>query len=301
MTLILVCIIIYLISNNEIITTGARNGLLLWYQNVVPLLLPFILISKLMLYSHKKKNAKHSNPILIIFFMGLLCGYPIGALLLSGFLKEKKISEYTANILLPIVNSSSPMFIFGFIGTALLKNQLKAAHILLLLYLPYMIYLAFSCLFMKFFLNHRAVKSNNSTYQHKNKKTDCSGNTSTKITENNSDLLMDSIKSITIIGMYIMLCSIIIELMSAKLSCPYMIKNIIIAATEITSGTRYICTGTLLNNQKTALILAATSFGGVSSILQTKHIAKSKELSIIYYSFIKLICACATYFLALIL
>ena len=43
--LLLILITILLITHNQIVLSGASYGLMLWYQNVVPLLLPFMLIS----------------------------------------------------------------------------------------------------------------------------------------------------------------------------------------------------------------------------------------------------------------
>lgn len=47
----LFCLIIFLltlIGENQVVVTGARAGLMLWFHDVLPLLLPFMLLSNLL-------------------------------------------------------------------------------------------------------------------------------------------------------------------------------------------------------------------------------------------------------------
>ena len=95
----LICFIatLILIINNSILTEAASYGLMLWYNNIVPLLLPFLLISEVILSN--SINNKKSNPIFIIISSGLLCGFPIGSKTISYFYTYNKITYQKANAL----------------------------------------------------------------------------------------------------------------------------------------------------------------------------------------------------------
>ena len=76
---------------------GASNGLLLWFQIVIPSLLPFFIITNLLIQTNSVSLiVKVLGPFLTRIFSvtpdgsfailsGLLCGYPIGAKVTADF------------------------------------------------------------------------------------------------------------------------------------------------------------------------------------------------------------------------
>lgn len=272
-----------LIGGNKIVYKGAYDGLMLWFNNVIPLLLPFMLMSSLIVERIKTLPQKKQNKyaILITVFTGLLCGYPIGAKNAAEFVNYNSIDIKTGNLLLPLCNNSSPMFLSGYILLNVLNEQVSFFHALLLIYTPYVIYLITGLL-----INRLINKGS----QKKNFK-------ESKVKEEN-DHIMSTIVQITYVGFYIIICSIICEyIMSTNLYTE--IKTIFAGITEITKGTMLISKGKIFNTKiKTALVLSIFSFGGISAILQTRNVIKNSGLSIISYITAKTICAFATYGLA---
>ncbi len=285
MIIFLTILIAFLLANNEILVSGASYGLMLWYNNVLPLLLPFMLISSLLekeiLYS---KSVSYKKSIFTILFLGLFCGYPIGAKTNASFVKANVISIKTGNILLPISNNVSPMFFLGFIVTSTLKNSISPILAYAVIYIPYLLIIVLEILIFS---------NTNNTNIHQ----------FTNVTpSNNKNISEESIMQITMVGLYIMLCSIISEFIIYSTWFSSQIKLLFVGITEITRGITYVSQSYIFSTEiKTALILSLTSFGGISSIMQTKNVLQDSGLSLFHYICIKVLCAISTFFLYILL
>ena len=104
---------------------GASYGLLLWFQTVLPSLLPFAILSNVLI----ETNALHyistylhpflypifriTKPACYPLFIGFLCGYPMGAKTISDCIKKGLISKNEGKYLLSFCNNTSPMFIIS--------------------------------------------------------------------------------------------------------------------------------------------------------------------------------------------
>ena len=137
----LFCLIIFLltlIGENQVVVTGARAGLMLWFHDVLPCFFLYALIKPLRPENpHEKTGAAYAIPVL--FLLGLLCGYPLGAKMASDFTKEGYIKPSTATILLPLCNNISPMFLSGYIGHTVLQDRFPFWFLLVVLYVPYVL------------------------------------------------------------------------------------------------------------------------------------------------------------------
>lgn len=293
--LILILVVFFFITNSDIVISGAGSGLLLWYNNVLPLLLPFMLISGLLedalIKYYSNKSCKSSKPaIFATLFMGLFCGYPIGAKSNAFFLQHGLISKKYANILLPISNNISPMFFIGFILKNTLKGSISVSLGYLTIFLPYI-----TILILEFAIMSKSKELCTST-------ADSYRLLPSKELPQKKSIAENSIYQITFVGLYIMLCSIISEFIWNISIIPNYIKHILICATEITRGVVQISQSIILPEKiKTALILACTSFGGISSILQTNKVIHGSGLSLFHYIAVKFLCAIGSFFLFLLI
>lgn len=306
MLTIIICVIILiiLVADSSIVISGASYGLLLWYKNVLPILLPFMLISGIMVCRvnelSEKSNKSSKNPsalgVFATVFLGVLCGYPLGAKTSADFVKSGVYSKRTGNLLLPLCNNSSPMFISGYIVHFILKDKISLMLALAAIYLPYVLFLGISLILGRF---KPTVCQTIPCSQKNNLPVPAAA---TLAADSNIDYMQTAVTQITFVGVYIMLCSIIIEFVSQIQCIPNKAAVYISGITEITRGLQQInLSGFLASDTKTALILALASFGGISSILQTNKVINKSGLSIIQYIFSKAICASATYFLVLLL
>ena len=53
---------------------------MLWYNNLVPLLLPFLLISGFFLSMIDWEHPNRAGCLILLFLCGLFCGYPVAQL-----------------------------------------------------------------------------------------------------------------------------------------------------------------------------------------------------------------------------
>lgn len=282
----LFCLIIFLltlIGENQVVVTGARAGLMLWFHDVLPLLLPFMLLSNLFVLKIRTKKTGAAYAIPVLFLLGLLCGYPLGAKMASDFTKEGYIKSSTATILLPLCNNISPMFLSGYIGHTVLKDQFPFWFLLAVLYVPYVLVTSIAFLILHTINKHKQTSGYLTKYIPQQP-------TSTQT----NDLLLQSVIQITYVGLYIMICSILFALVCAIPNLPSDVSTVLCGILEITQGSTVLAAGTFSPACKTALILACTSFGGISAFLQTLQVTKQSGLSMIYYFVVKCICGCMT-------
>ena len=118
----------------------AANGLTLWFNNMVPALFPFMVISGLAIrldiapniisvihpFLHKIFRTDYYCEYAIV--MGFLCGYPMGAVIIRDLWKEHKITAMQANWLLSFCNNIGPVFFTSLV----LPIFDKKYHVLLL-------------------------------------------------------------------------------------------------------------------------------------------------------------------------
>lgn len=289
-----IVIILLLIYNHQLIVTGATEGLMLWYKNVLPLLLPFILISNLLeqsvLKQPKTGSKKCGHAVITVLILGLFCGYPIGAKSNAFFVEKHIIDRGLGNIILPICNNVSPMFLMGFVLSNTLNNSISLWICYYSIYLPYLLVFAIELMIYENFLKKAThTLTSNSTVTLIN-------------TTSNTNISQDSINQITHIGLYIMICSIISEFVLSINFLPDMVKIVLSGIVEITRGITHINSTSNISIQiKTALIIACTSFGGISSIMQTSKVIQASGLSLIHYILIKALCSTGTFLLCLLI
>lgn len=279
-------ILILFVYNNQIVFSGATYGLMLWYRNIIPLLLPFILISSLIVNSISKKNNPRAA-VSSVILLGAFCGYPVGAKTAAEYTKKGIIAPALGNIIIPLCNNSSPMFISGYVTHNILKNSVSFFKILCIIYVPYIL-----ITFISLIICRSKLKTQSTSFEATSFKTAFPGNT---------DIVLDSVISICYVGIYIIMCSIFIQFI-ANIPLPHEYSLYIAGATEITRGIYDIYNESILPAKiKTALIIAITSFGGASSILQTNKVISNSGLSIVYYTLIKLVCSVISFYLGILL
>ena len=122
-----VLIFIFMLLSPQEVFDGAADGLLLWFQIIIPTLFPFMLISNLLIESGGiRLIARVTGRFFTRIFgtspygsyavlTGFLCGYPMGAKSAADLVKREKISPEEGRYLLSFCNNTSPVFIMNFI------------------------------------------------------------------------------------------------------------------------------------------------------------------------------------------
>ena len=126
--------------------SASRNGLHLWFDTLLPTLLPFMILSNF--FDSGRADPAYGIRPLPLFYrllrlsssgtyalvIGFLCGYPMGAKVLADLRNTEQISREEAEYLLEFCNNISPSFIITFLVTANLKAPALTVPTLLILY-----------------------------------------------------------------------------------------------------------------------------------------------------------------------
>ncbi len=128
--LLFVCILLlllYMFLEPQRSLEASQRGLLLWFQTLLPTLLPFMILSNLVIrvgtaerllspFAPFFRRFLHLSPAGAYgCLLGLLCGYPMGAKLTADLYREKRISLSEAQYLLTFSNNPSPVFITTYV------------------------------------------------------------------------------------------------------------------------------------------------------------------------------------------
>lgn len=149
--IILLSILSLLLVTPTLTLKYASQGLSIWYKSMLPTLFPMMILSGCMIKMnitstisnliypvtkhlfHISKNGTYA------LFIGLLCGFPMGAKVICELYNQNKLSKEEATALLPICNNIGPIY--------MLSYGLKAFHakpIYMILLLFYFIPLAYA-------------------------------------------------------------------------------------------------------------------------------------------------------------
>ncbi len=105
----------------------ALNGLNLWFTKMIPALLPFMILSGILmetglsdsfaaLFSPLLKPVfKLSDSCLYCVVIGFLCGFPMGARVCAQSYERGKISRREATLLLAFCNNIGPVYFTGYV------------------------------------------------------------------------------------------------------------------------------------------------------------------------------------------
>ncbi len=266
--------------NPKLALEGAKGGLLLWFQSLLPALLPFMILSGILvetkvllpfcrLIHHPLKHLFPISPAgCIALFLGFFCGFPVGARVVSDLLRSRQITKSEAQYLLGICNNFSPAFLTGFVS-AYIPN-IPLWNIFLVVYgAP----LLFGFLSGKWNQRKTIVLENENSFAAEN---------STFSFSMVDDSIMRGFSSIAKLGGYMILFGIFAKMVTA-LKTVTILKASLLAITEITTSIPYIATAISNPFLKESLLLAGLTFGGLSGIAQTKSMITDCPLSLLNY------------------
>lgn len=276
---------------------GASSGLILWFQTVLPTLLPFIILANLLIHTGAIDwIAAAVSPLLCRFFRvtpygafviltGFLCGCPMGSKVTADLLHKGSITRQEGCYLLSFCNNTSPMFMISFV---IWQNLGRPDLTMLLLAILMLSPVLLSFIFRRYYRIPKKPELR-------------SAPASSSQNAALDDCIMDGFETITRIGGYMMLFSIILSL--AEL-IPFNfagLSSVLLPSLEITTGVHMICASSLSAHAKIIGSLALTAFGGWCAAAQTKAMIRDTSLPFFPYIIEKLITALATSLLVCLL
>lgn len=109
----------------------AATGLQLWFQKMIPTLLPFMILSGILIAMNlTERFVKVLHPLLhtiyrispngsYTLFMGFLCGFPMGARIVGQLREQGKLSRKEGNLLLAFCNNIGPIYFLSYVVSTL--------------------------------------------------------------------------------------------------------------------------------------------------------------------------------------
>ncbi|MBQ7794988.1 MAG: nucleoside recognition protein [Lachnospiraceae bacterium] len=269
----------------DYVTEGARYGLLLWYNSVVPALFPFMVLSGLIVsgggvqilmepvYRLLRPFLPITKDGCYVLVSGLLCGYPMGAKTCADFVRDGQITEHEGRFLMAICNHPSPMFVLGYVYP-FFAEFLPVWQLLICIYAP-VILLAFIAKKVYQHSDHSNPNKKKGSERISNTRSNINpvkANEERNIRKKSADeTILSSIEILCKIGGYLVLFSIVIVFLRHAAWIPTPIRLALIGGMEMTTGIREL-TASLPFLPAFISSIAALTFGGLSGIFQTKAV-----------------------------
>lgn len=252
----------------------ALNGISAWSFNVLPSILPFMILTKMLsdlgpmekfcsLFSKPIQKFYGTSPLAsYTFFMSVLSGYPVGSKMIADLYESGKISKTDAFRMSSFCSNSGPMFIVGSVGVMMLLS-VSAGYIILVSHI-------LSALLNGFIYRNIKCTEENKQERILNKKE-----------FNFGDIIYSSTSAILNVGAIIVLFFLIIECFSPILNLfSPTIASFLKGLIEITKGCLDVSKLIINQNLKTIICSFLISFGGFSTIFQSIALLKKVKMKV---------------------
>ena len=306
-TFLIFFIFFLMLAFPSITKDAAHRGLNLWIFTVMPALLPYTIISSILIYINafslpcrlisKLVHIKLPENHIFTCICGLLCGCPIGAKVAADNYYAGNLSKSSAEFLMCAFNCISPSFLINYVFVEV--------------YSPYIAlsftdrWLIFVILILSSIIGATIcfLLPGNKEISTKEKRHNQSCSTHKQALGTLVDNCILSAFEIQVkIGGYIILFTIITQLLLHTLNLTPISTCILGSALEITSGlgtfaTYIINTSPAIFSFIPCIITSLTAFGGICTIFQTKTVISCTDLSIAKYVIAKIIASIISFIL----
>lgn len=299
LSLVIIFLIIALVCNPETYIQSTYTGIIVWATAVLPALFPFFFLTKLLTnLGLVEKISKFGQPITkflfncsgissYVFLMSIISGYPVGAKLTAELYQNKIISQSEAVRMCSFCSTSGPLFIIGTVGVEMFLC--RGAGLIILI--AHILSAIINGIIFRFYNKNEQLLNIN--YQKEK-----------NVSNILSETIYDSVISILIVGGYIALFFMIIDVLS-NFYILTIIKTFFANilnfsninsefSTGISSGIVEVTRGCLELSQYQDLfwsVIFATgliSWGGLSILFQSLTFLKTCKIKIGFYILQKL-------------
>lgn len=287
LTLLLFLVLtICILTNSPLSLAYATLGLELWFQKMIPALLPFMILSGIMVrLKLTEKMSMALFPLLgpvyrvrknVVYCMmlGFLCGFPMGAKVTAELLERDMLTRREAEYLLAFCNNIGPVYFCSFV-LPLLGRRLTLPYLFGMYGIPLLYGLFLRCTVFRDSLQAENTSSPKRAKSRLPELHACSAESGDpsfglKLLEAVDESIVSSLQSILTLGGYMVLfdlMNLLPHLLSGRK--PFLTAPLL----EITGGL------SLLGGRLPLYSLLALSFGGLSCMAQTYSCIRKTDLS----------------------
>ena len=275
-------LLLYMLLFPKKVLADSLAGLNLWFHTVLPSLLPFMILSNVLIGANVVSQLM--RPFSGFFrhvlglspeggyawLLGLFCGFPMGARLTGDMYRQHRISREEAGYLLTFANQSSPMFLSTYVVLHGLGDSTMTLPVFVIFYASaFLTSLVFRIRSRRFGLPPSKPKKEVPEQTSYGNLLDTS--------------IMNGFEIITRLGGYIILFSILAGIVLQLPAPLHTAAPFLSGLTEITTGIHTISGTTLPLQVKFTAIVCCTAFGGFSTVAQTSCMLNGTGLSIFTY------------------
>lgn len=300
--LVLLIIMLGILFNPEDSINSAKEGLNIWLNLLLPSLFPFIFISNLLIsFGFVKFLGRFLEPIMrpifnvsgagiFPFLISIISGYPVGAKLSSSLRGNNLISQVEGNRLISFSSTSGPLFILGTVMIGMVG--INAAPLFIL---PHYL----GVITVGFFFRFYKRKDKNQFTPLKNKEKEKQYRS---LGDSMGYAVKDSMNSMLLIGGYVIIFTVIINLVlnsqgfsnivynisSVFKINPEILKGIFAGIIELTNGCYIISNLNIDLVYKILIINFLIGWGGFSINSQAISFISQTDLNIGIYMISKI-------------
>lgn len=266
---------------------ASRSGLTLWLNTMLPTLLPFLILSGLLLGTGAVEQIL--GPLssfwdrflgltpygAYAWILGMLCGYPMGAKLTAELYGAGKISRNEADYLLTFCSNASPMFLSSYLVLTVLE---RPDYILLTFALLFLCTMLCS-LFFRILLHRMPRGILRAASAGTQKETPAPAPEEDWIDVS----IQNGFETMARLGGYILLFSIFSAAVQTVWTAESLPRLLLLCLTEISTGLAGLQEAQIAFPLKYALAVSAASFGGLCILAQTYSVTHRYGLSLLPY------------------
>lgn len=276
-----------MLTNSSLSLAYAALGLRLWYEKMVPVLFPFMVLSGTLIRMGLVESLirpmrpffgklfRISDPAVYTILMGFLCGFPMGARTTAELRNRQELSVAEGQFLLAFCNNFGPVYFLGFV-LPLLHRTLKLPYLMGMYGIP-VIY----GLFLRYTVYRMRLQDTSMVSQPATK---------SSVRASLPDALDDAVNaaglSILHLGGYMIFFNLLNLLPGLFLRQSQLLAPLL----EITGGLQ------MLADRYPLYTLLLLPFGGLSGIAQTAGCIRNTGLSLKKYIIHKLVLTLLTTF-----
>lgn len=265
-------ILIVILFNKTIVSETIINSFYIWFNTLVPSMLPMFIISDILInYNFTKyipnkiinfisKIFNISNNATLIVLLSLVSGFPLNAMNIITSYNNNLIAKKEAEHLLLFNHFPNPLFVLNTVGVLYLNNNKYGVIILISTYL--------SSIILGILVRNKNTLTNNNCITKSSKSQTFTEIFSSSIKKSINSLLMISVT----VCLFLILSTLIINIFHLNSYLALGIKGIL----EMTMGLEHLSKMNISNIFKVILSSSIISFGGLSIHMQVISILDEK-------------------------
>jgi len=253
------------------------ESLLLWYSRVLPPLFRTRILVNMFL----RVNTSSKHPIFFCILSGILCGFPIGALMSLEFVSQGRLTYKQGLLCATLFNQFSPAFLTSYIALECLGES------------PIVVFgILYGTQFLLYFIiNFRTFRNSQpSTTIPSQKNETFPTEVSYKVVDAS---ILSSCEALIKICGYMILCNLISTILT-QITENELFSALTAPILELTGGVHRLATTSISEDIRYALIFAFVSFGRVSGLLQVQDFLNNAKISQKHYLSLKILSSLST-------